>query len=347
MWGTYAITYTAANTLRTIMKYNENKMTTFTDSGGVNGTGPKKNHTSNNTTLRSTASNQMIYLSSSPKTITQPHPNTIQSHTKPKYHYYLSNSTTLLIGTSIVNSTASILKDRAYAQMYGNNSNSNSNTSTKRIPIPKITYGLWLLRDVTVIGAAFVLPNYVAQFLKQQQQVLLLQHSNSSNHSTKNKNTSSYSLSDTAISRIAQIGTPVMAQIIAGPLHFVGYDYYDHCNVTTTTITSTTSSTFNTSLQHFDIYERLNNLRNSLGQVIVARMIRIVPGYGIAGIFNTELLSIYQKNIIDPMIVLQTQSSSVSQELYQQHDTSIQPNVSTPCTSYWGKLNGQIHDQKY
>jgi hypothetical protein len=282
----------------------------------------KYNQTNDNTNNTSRNSNT-----------TQP-PSSQQQTSRPiiQQHHYFSNSTTLLIGTSIVNSTASILKDRAYAQLYGNNTDSNntsssSGTVTKRIPVPKITYGLWLVRDVTVIGAAFVLPHYVAQFLQKQQQQRL--YSN---------DTVSYRLSDKTISRIAQVGTPVVAQVIAGPLHFIGYDYYNHRN----NVVVPKASSFHT-IQH-QVYERFNNLRSSLGQVIVARMIRILPGYGIAGIFNTELLCIWQKNMIDPMIRIsslqeQEQLSSLSPSLCRP-DMTKEPNL-TP--SYWGKWSDHHH----
>ena len=46
----------------------------------------------------------------------------------------------------------------------------------------------------------------------------------------------------------------------------------------------------------------MNNLRSSIGQVVVARMMRIIPGYGIAGICNTELLLQWKNHMVQPIL---------------------------------------------
>ena len=281
MWGTYAATYTAANTLRTLLVLEKapvasSKIVTPTAAATRN---------SNNTIRTNSYSN-----------------------------YFLSSGTTLLIGTSIVNSTASVLKDRAYAQLYGATAKAtanNNSTLTKKLMVPNITYGLWVLRDLTVIGAAFVLPNHVAQFWIQQQ-------SNSSNNNNNNSKTTSSNyyprLSDATIIRLSQVGTPVLAQVIAGPLHFIGYDCYNHHNAPAP-LQNHISSQFRgagghiitpvppLSISSYQFWsERMNNLRSSIGQVVVARMMRIIPGYGIAGICNTELLLQWKNHMVQPIL---------------------------------------------
>jgi hypothetical protein len=97
----------------------------------------------------------------------------------------------VFLGISAVNSGGSLLKDRAYAQMFG--------TVAKR-SIPKISYGLWMTRDFLVVGSSFILPDLVAKQLPY----------------------------DTQTSKqVAQITMPVAMQFIAGPLQLLGLDCYN------------------------------------------------------------------------------------------------------------------------
>ena len=58
----------------------------------------------------------------------------------------------LFSATTAVNSAATMLKDRAYAKMFGQN-------ATRAVPM--VTYGLWGMRDCMVIGSSFVMPKVV------------------------------------------------------------------------------------------------------------------------------------------------------------------------------------------
>jgi hypothetical protein len=193
MWGTYAATYTAANTLRTLTEFQSKR--------------------------------------ASSKTVDTPPVST-------------TASTTLFVGTAVVNSSASLMKDQAYAKLYG--------SASAAAVVPRISYALWVVRDLTVIGSAFVLPRYVAGILQDQ--------------TNMNKSDSR---------RVAQLATPVAAQLIAGPLHFIGLDCY------------------NRNLSHLPfnarVMERSRFLASGFVEVVAARMARILPGYGIAGVLNTEL----------------------------------------------------------
>jgi len=95
MWATYAATYSAANSLRTLTEHQEY------------------------TATRKGASNQTA-------------------------------TGTLFVGTTAVNSGASLVKDQAYARLFG--------IATTGAVVPRISYGLWMARDFTVIGSSFVLP---------------------------------------------------------------------------------------------------------------------------------------------------------------------------------------------
>lgn len=148
------------------------------------------------------------------------------------------------LGTTMANSTACLAKDRAYAKLFGNPA------ATK---VPKISYAAWLLRDFSVIGSSFILPDYVAPIVKD-----------------------TFNLSDSAARHVAQVGTPMAAQLVAGPLHFLGLD----C--------------FNRDLSHIKslttrVVDRTHFLSRTFKDVALARMIRVLPGYGVAGVWNAHL----------------------------------------------------------
>lgn len=194
MWGTYAVSYAAANSLRTATEFSERQ----------------------------------------------------------KYDMPVSSNTALFAGTTAVNSTASLIKDRAYAKLFG---------SSAVTHVPAISYGLWMARDFAVIGSSFVLPSHVADYLKQY-----------------------HNMEPTRAMQLAQFATPVAAQLVASPLHYVGLDVYNN----------------NLSEQRSRmsrVRQRWANLRAALPQVIVARMLRILPGYSITGVLNTKLRKDYREQL--------------------------------------------------
>ncbi|KAL7573902.1 hypothetical protein ACA910_001916 [Epithemia clementina (nom. ined.)] len=151
--------------------------------------------------------------------------------------------TLVFLGTTAANSSASLCKDRAYARMFG--------TSTA-IVVPPMAYGLWLARDFTVIGSSFVLPPMVAQHLEQAR-----------GGAGGGGAPSASSLA------LAQFATPLAAQLVAGPLHYLGLDLCNRPVVAT-------------------LLDRWVHLRQGLSSVITARMVRILPGYGLGGVWNQQ-----------------------------------------------------------
>jgi hypothetical protein len=209
MWATYALTYSAANSLRTWTEHQEY----------VAASRQRKN-----LVVESTASTNTTTGG------TQNKPST-------------STTATLFVGVTMVNTSASLVKDRAYARMFGN---------AAAASVPPISYALWITRDFTVIGSSFILPGTVAAMLQE-----------------------STSLKEKEALKIAQVATPMVAQLVAGPLHFVGLDCY------------------NRNLDHMpfklQVAERMKFLAGSFREVVAARMVRILPGYGVAGVWNTSL----------------------------------------------------------
>jgi hypothetical protein len=202
MWATYALTYSAANSLRTWTEHQEYVA----------------------------ASRNKVIAGSTASTSGTQKPST-------------STTATLFVGVTIVNTSASLVKDRAYARMFGN---------AAAASVPPISYALWITRDFTVIGSSFILPGTVAAMLQE-----------------------STSLKEKEALKIAQVLTPMVAQLIAGPLHFVGLDCY------------------NRNLDHMpfklQVEERTKFLASGFREVVAARMVRILPGYGVAGVWNTSL----------------------------------------------------------
>lgn len=84
--------------------------------------------------------------------------NSIDSITK---HYDLFNNSTnylQLFGVTLVNMYLSILKDRAFAKIYGK--------EVTKVPFKSLA--IWFVRDVLTIAAAFTIPGKLAECISAQ-----------------------------------------------------------------------------------------------------------------------------------------------------------------------------------
>lgn len=140
MWGVYASTYAAANTIKTLIEH--------------------KSHDENRNSQDNTA-----------KTVT-------------------------FVGTTLVNSTSTVMKDQAYARMFG--------TAAAAPSVPMKSYTLWAMRDCMVIGSSFVLPDLTSKRLQEQ---------------------ASMSKKDAIC--ISQLTCPILAQFLATPCQLLGLDFYN------------------------------------------------------------------------------------------------------------------------
>ena len=102
----------------------------------------------------------------------------------------------VFLGTTMVNSGCSLLKDQAYARMFGTNS--------VTTVMPRMTYALWMTRDLSVVGSSFILPDLVSSKLVDD-----------------------YDMDRRTALSLSQLGLPIATQFIAGPLHFMGLDLYN------------------------------------------------------------------------------------------------------------------------
>jgi uncharacterized membrane protein YgcG len=231
MWATYASTYSAANCLRTITEQREYEALRHVDSSS---TGSGSGRAQYERQKRSTPA-------------------------------------TLFVGTTIVNSAASLVKDRAYAQMFGGGGGSSGGGAPSVAPsIPRISYLLWMARDLTVIGSSFILPSYVAQHLQDR-----------------------HGWNPGTATTVAQVATPMAAQLVAGPLHYVGLDCFTRpIRAGGTTANSLLSTVTN----------RLRQLQRAAPEVITARMVRILPAYGITGVYNTQWRNAYRNYLIESKV---------------------------------------------
>lgn len=173
------------------------------------------------------------------------------------------------LGTTFVNSAASMVKDRAYARMFSG--------TTSATSIPRATYALWILRDFSVIGSSFLLPDLVSS--------KLVEYSNGEMDRER------------ALS-LCQIGLPVLAQFVASPFQYLGLDMY------------------NRPLSHMTnaqaAVDRTRQMSKRILPVIAARMGRIIPGYSIGGVANTKLRTAWREKLLERDVEAMMKNSSSS-----------------------------------
>lgn len=102
----------------------------------------------------------------------------------------------IFAGTTIVNSASSLLKDKAYAKMFG--------TAGAASSIPMITYGLWATRDLMVVGSSFVIPELVGKKLEQD-----------------------FGINKDDALRVSQLSVPIATQFLVAPVQLLGLDFYN------------------------------------------------------------------------------------------------------------------------
>ena len=104
------------------------------------------------------------------------------------------------IGSSVANVSFSIVKDRAFARMFGKGGPR---------PMPYSCFGLFAGRDSMTILASFSLPGLIARKLE-----------------------SDFAVNSKKADVAAQLITPVSMQIFSTPLHLAGLDLYNRSGVT-------------------------------------------------------------------------------------------------------------------
>jgi hypothetical protein len=185
--------------------------------------------------------------------------------------------------TTIVNMTICVYKDARFAKMFGaspsespaRNSTINTNlvarkySSALRAPrppsapaapalqIPKVSYGLFCLRDSITIWASFNIPALIAPSVPD----LLAS-------------------SSTMKSSIAQFACPAAMQFASTPMHLLGLDLYNRQPAGGLRWT-----------------ERVARIRRDYVPSCFARMGKIVPAYGIGGVVNVRMRDSLMKRV--------------------------------------------------
>jgi hypothetical protein len=189
----------------------------------------------------------------------------------------------IFFGTTFVNSSAAILKDRAYARMFSTAVTTNTSSTPK--VFPKTTYAMWMMRDLSVIGSSFILPELVSNHLVE-----------------------SYGFDAARSQSFCQLTLPVAAQFVAGPFHFLGLDFYNRQYHTLAAPMSFTEKA----------RDRFRALYHGIGPVVVARIARIAPGYGIGGVWNTKLRTAWRENLVQQH-VYSDQKRTRTEEFREHH----------------------------
>jgi hypothetical protein len=122
--------------------------------------------------------------------------NTKEQTLSSKSNLVNQNRMTVFVGTSLVNTGASLLKDRAYAKLFG--------TAGAAASVPLISLGLWATRDFMVVGSSFVLPDILSKHLQDE-----------------------FHMHKGDAQKLSQMTLPILTQFIVGPIQLLGLDFYN------------------------------------------------------------------------------------------------------------------------
>lgn len=155
-------------------------------------------------------------------------------------HYvvpWLDPAVSKLLTVFVVNTTLGLLKDKALTQRFGHGDPR---------PFPWSSLNLFFMRDLIAMASAFTLPSILGHVMHKK-----------------------FNFSENTALILAQLSTPVLAQIVCTPLHLLGLDLYNKPGIT--------------------MDERLRHVRKIYGHTTLIRMLRFLPAFGIGGVVNIEL----------------------------------------------------------
>lgn len=172
--------------------------------------------------------------------------------------------TAKFVTTTSVNMAICIYKDARFAKIFGPSSPSSSSSSssssnptaaaaaaaaTAAKKIPKISYGLFCLRDSVTIFASFNVPALIAPSIPD-----------------------SFAPSPALKLSVAQFACPALMQFVSTPMHLLGLDLYNRQPP-----------------GGLGWRARLARVRRDYVPSSFARMGKIVPAYGVGGVVNTRM----------------------------------------------------------
>jgi len=160
---------------------------------------------------------------------------------------------TVFVGTTFANSSSALMKDQAYAKMFGSNS--------AALTVPRLSYACWIARDFSVIGSSFILPDIVSGYVAR-----------------------TWGMEERSAKSVSQLALPVVTQFIAAPLHYLGLDLYNR--------------NLNEKSWKDAVIDRSRTVYRGFVPVVIARIARIIPGYSIGGVLNTNLRDGWREHLV-------------------------------------------------
>ena len=139
-------------------------------------------------------------------------------------------------------------------------------TSGAAASIPMVTFGLWATRDCMVIGSSFILPDIMSKKLVDD-----------------------WDMKKSDAQKLSQMSLPIVTQFLAGPIQLLGLDFYNR---------PLADLSFRQA-----VLNRARFVMNGYVGVVMARIARIAPGYGVGGIYNTQLRDRWREYLIEKEIM--------------------------------------------
>lgn len=154
------------------------------------------------------------------------------------------------LASSAANVTLSILKDRTFARMYS------ARGAPPPLRVPLITYSLFTARDLATVACSFNVPHLVADWIRSSD-------SDGIPEIVKRNPATA-----------AQLLVPTTLQFLSTPVHLLALDFYNRQGTPT---------------EKVPLASRARFVAREYPVSTFARMMRILPAFGIGGILNREL----------------------------------------------------------
>lgn len=160
----------------------------------------------------------------------------------------VSSSAVKFVGTSMVATGLTVYKDSCMARYIGTRGISSA--------VPAMSYGLFAVRDAITIFASFNLPILVAPHLTKLP-------------STIQNRLGSFLQTESGRFKTAQFMIPAVTQFVTTPIHLLGLNMYNHPT-------------------ELSLISRCRHVARDLQAAVMARIVRIVPAFGLGGIINAS-----------------------------------------------------------
>jgi hypothetical protein len=160
------------------------------------------------------------------------------------------------VATTGANMAGSVLKDAAFARMYGAVATAAaaaaaSSSASPAAVVPAASYALFAARDCLTVGGAFFVPAALRDALVNAR---VFEPSDAS-----------------SAAAVAQLVSPPLMQVVCTPMHLLALDLVNRPDAT------------------MRLAARLASLGNAMPSALLARSLRMLPAYGVGGLLNAAL----------------------------------------------------------